>query len=52
VLEFGELSSTGGVPYTEMSLLSGTATLDIQTLMEGERLELSTPTGPHGWRSS
>jgi hypothetical protein len=48
VLEFGELSSTGGVPYTEMSLLSGTATLDIQTLMEGERLELSTPTD-HLW---
>jgi hypothetical protein len=44
VLTFDALSTTGGVPYTEMALLSGTATLDVQTMMPGEWFHLKTPT--------
>jgi len=44
VLEFYEISTTGGVPYTEIALLSGTATLNVQTLFPGECFRLNTPT--------
>ena len=44
VLKFGELSSTAGVPFTQMALLSGTATLDLKLTDPGEHFALSTPT--------
>jgi hypothetical protein len=44
VLTFDRLSTTGGVPYTDMGLLSGTATLDVQSMLPGEGLHLKTPT--------
>ena len=44
VLTFNQLSTTGGVPHTEMALLSGTATLNVQTMVQGEAFNLNTPT--------
>jgi hypothetical protein len=44
VLTFGELTATGGVPYTEMALLSGAATLNVHTEMVGEVFRMNTPT--------
>ena len=43
VLTFNEISATNGVPYTEIALLSGTATLNVQTLLPGECFRLFTP---------
>jgi len=43
VLEFYEISTTDGVPYTEIALLSGTATVNVQTLFPGECFRLNTP---------
>jgi len=43
VLEFYEISTTDGVPYTEIGLLSGTATMNVQTLFPGEHFKLNTP---------
>jgi len=43
VLEFYEISTTGGIPYTEVALLSGTATMNVQTLFPGERFQIDTP---------
>ena len=44
VLTFNELSATGGVPYTELTLVSGTATLHVQPTFPGEEFTLDTPT--------
>jgi hypothetical protein len=44
VLVFNELSSTGGVPRTNMALLSGTLSLDVQARMRGELFAVETPT--------
>jgi hypothetical protein len=43
VLEFYEISTTDGVPTTEIELLSGTATMNVETLFPGERFQLNTP---------
>jgi FecR-like protein len=45
VLTFDELTSTGGVPRTEMMLVSGTATLDVRPAFAGEWFILKTPVG-------
>jgi hypothetical protein len=44
VLTFNELSTTGGVPYSELGLLAGTATLDVKPFVRGELFLLRTPT--------
>jgi hypothetical protein len=44
VLTFNELSATNGVPYTDMALLAGTATLNVQPMVQGDVFRLSTPT--------
>jgi|SRR5579871_26405 len=44
VLIFTQITTTDGVPYTELSLVSGTATLHVQTTFPGERFVLRTPT--------
>ena len=36
VLSFTELSTTGGVPYTEIALIAGTATMNVHTMVQGE----------------
>jgi hypothetical protein len=43
VLRFNELSTTSGVPYTEIALLSGTATMNVQSLLPGESFRIFTP---------
>ena len=43
VLEFYQISTTDGVPTTELALLTGTATLNVQTLFPGEYFRLYTP---------
>ena len=45
VLAFNELTTTGGVPHTELTLVSGTATLHVQLPSPGESFILSTPAG-------
>jgi len=44
VLSFSQITATGGVPYTEIALLAGTATINVHTLVEGETFNLTTPT--------
>ncbi len=44
VLIFNDLESTGGVPRTEMALLTGTVTLGIHPDIKGEAFILRTPT--------
>ncbi len=44
VLTFNDLHETAGVPYTELALLSGTASLYIHPYVAGERFILRTPT--------
>jgi hypothetical protein len=44
VLTFTQLTSTSGVPYTEIALLSGTATMNVHPMVKGEWFRLSTPT--------
>jgi hypothetical protein len=44
VLTFDQLTTRAGVPTTEMSLLAGTATLDVRTQVPGESFLLTTPT--------
>ena len=44
VLAFSELTATNGVPFTEMALLSGVATINVQILSPGERFVLHTAT--------
>jgi hypothetical protein len=43
-LVFDDLHTTDGVPHTEMSLLTGTATLHLQPAFAGEMFVLKTPT--------
>jgi hypothetical protein len=44
VLSFNNLSTTAGVPDTDMTLLSGTLTLRLKPTMAGERYLVRTPT--------
>jgi hypothetical protein len=44
VLVFNELTATGGVPHTEVTLVSGTATLNVKPAFPGESFILRTPT--------
>jgi hypothetical protein len=44
VLTFNELTSTAGVPCTDVTLVSGTATLNVRTASSGEWFILRTPT--------
>jgi len=44
VLAFNELSSTGGVPRTELALLSGTMTLNVKPMAPAEWFGVRTPT--------
>jgi FecR protein len=43
VLTINDLSSTGGIPHTEMALLSGTVTLHVHPYVAGETFTLRTP---------
>jgi hypothetical protein len=44
VLSFNDLHTTGGVPYTELALLSGSVSLDVRPYVAGEWFILRTPT--------
>jgi hypothetical protein len=44
VLTFNQLTTTGGVPDTELTLVSGTVTLHVQPTFSGESFSVSTPT--------
>jgi hypothetical protein len=44
VLTVNELSSTAGIPHTEVALLSGTVTLHVHPYVAGESFVLRTPT--------
>ena len=44
VLSFNDLSTTAGVPYTDLALLSGTVTLHVKPYVRGETVVLKTPT--------
>jgi len=44
VLTFNELTATGGVPYTDATLVSGVATVNVRTVFPGELFILRTPT--------
>jgi FecR protein len=44
VLTFNQLSTTGGVPDTELTLVSGTATLHVHPTFPGESFVMNTPT--------
>ena len=43
VLTFNDLHTTGGVPYTELALLTGTVTLHVRPYVAGEMVVLKTP---------
>jgi hypothetical protein len=43
-LTFNDLHTTAGVPYTELALLTGTATLNLDESIAGESFRLYTPT--------
>ena len=45
VLTFDQLTATGGVPRTEVMLVSGTATLNVRPEFPGELFILKTPIG-------
>jgi len=44
VLTLNDLSTTAGVPHTELALLSGTVTLHVRPYISGETFLLRTPT--------
>jgi len=44
VLTFNDLTTTAGVPYTEVALLTGTVTLHVKPYVRGEVFVLKTPT--------
>jgi hypothetical protein len=44
VLTFNDLHTTGGVPYTEIALLTGTVSMHIHPYVAGEMFILKTPT--------
>ncbi len=48
VLSFNDLHTTSGVPYTEVALLTGTASVDIKPYIFGEKFVLRTPTDLFG----
>ena len=43
-LAFNDLRTTAGIPYTELALLAGTATLNLDESIAGESFILNTPT--------
>ncbi|HKF49320.1 MAG TPA: hypothetical protein VKB38_18315 [Terracidiphilus sp.] len=43
VMTFEDMHSTGGVPHTELALVSGATTLHLDSLMPGESFRLQTP---------
>ena len=45
VLTFNELTATAGVPRTDVTLVSGTATLNVRPAFPGESFILRTPVG-------
>jgi hypothetical protein len=45
VLTFNQLTATGGIPRTDVTLVSGTATLNVRPEFPGEWFILRTPTG-------
>jgi hypothetical protein len=45
VLSFNDLETTDGVPHTEVALLAGTVSLNLQPYVPGELFILRTPTG-------
>jgi hypothetical protein len=44
VLTFNDLHTTSGIPYTEVALLTGTASVNIKPYIYGEKFVLRTPT--------
>jgi len=44
VLSFNDLHTTGGAPYTELALLTGTVSLHVHPYIAGEMFILRTPT--------
>ena len=44
-LAFNDIHTTGGIPYTLLALLSGTATLHVQPMAANEFFTMLTPTG-------
>ena len=50
VLTFNELTATAGVPRTDVTLVSGTATLNVRPVFPGESFILRTPTGNISFR--
>ena len=44
-LTFNDIHTTGGVPFTVIALLSGTATMCVQPEFPTEEFEVKTPTG-------
>jgi hypothetical protein len=44
ILTMNELTATGGIPHTDMTLVSGTATINVQPATFGETFTLRTPT--------
>jgi hypothetical protein len=45
VMTFNELTATGGVPHTDVTLVSGTATLNVQPAFPGEGFIMRTTVG-------
>jgi hypothetical protein len=45
ILTFNQLTATGGVPRTDVTLVSGTATVNVRPEFAGELFILRTPTG-------
>jgi hypothetical protein len=43
VLTFNQISTTSGVPTTELALLTGTATMNAQSMLPGESFRIFTP---------
>ncbi|MDR3726933.1 MAG: FecR domain-containing protein [Terracidiphilus sp.] len=50
VLSMNDLHTTGGVPYTELALLSGTVSLDVRPYVAGEWFIVRTPTDNNATR--
>src|ERR1700729_3970547 len=45
VITFNELTATGGVPHTDVTLVSGTATLNVRPAFPGEGFTMRTEVG-------
>jgi hypothetical protein len=50
VLEFEDLSATNGVPHTDLTLLSGTMSMDLRMMAKGELFAVHSPTDSFGAR--